>query len=85
MKGVVLPGAVIAVWQVIASLGIVSTTVLLSPVVILQTFQELLLSGELWGHLEISLYRAAAGFRLARASDLFSGRWSVSQSGRKHI
>ena len=83
-EGVVLPAAVIAVWQFIASLGIVSTTVLPSPVVILQTFQELLLSGELWGHLEISLYRAAAGFLLER-SDLFSGCWSVSQSGPKHI
>ncbi|MCR4370721.1 ABC transporter permease [Bacillus amyloliquefaciens] len=73
MKGVVLPAAVIAVWQVIASLGIVSTTVLPSPVVILQTFQELLLSGELWGHLEISLYRAAAGFLLGAGLGLVFG------------
>ena len=72
-EGVVLPAAVIAVWQVIASLGIVSTTVLPSPVVILQTFQELLLSGELWGHLKISLYRAAAGFLLGAGLGLVFG------------
>nr|MDH3076444.1 ABC transporter permease [Bacillus velezensis] len=73
MKGVVLPVAVIAVWQFIASLGIVSATVLPSPVVILQTFQELLLSGELWGHLEISLYRAVAGFLLGAGLGLVFG------------
>ncbi|PII40117.1 ABC transporter permease [Bacillus velezensis] len=73
MKGIVLPAAVIAVWQFIASLGIVSAAVLSSPVVILQTFQELLLSGELWGHLEISLYRAAAGFLLGAGLGLVSG------------
>ncbi|MCY7879401.1 ABC transporter permease, partial [Bacillus spizizenii] len=43
-------------------LGVVSATVLPTPVAIVLTFKELILSGELFGHLQISIYRAALGF-----------------------
>lgn len=48
-KGLLLPAVIIAIWQVIGSLGIVSATVLPTPVAILLTFKELILTGEaLW-------------------------------------
>lgn len=49
--------------------GVVSATVLPTPVTIVLTFKELILSGELFGHLQISIYRAALGFCLARGLD----------------
>ncbi|MBT2711371.1 hypothetical protein J7E23_00795 [Pseudomonas sp. ISL-88] len=73
LKGFVLPAAAIAIWQIIGSIGIVSATVLPVPFAIVQTFKELLASGELWGHLQISLYRAAAGFLLGAGLGLIFG------------
>lgn len=66
MKGLLLPAVIIAIWQIIGGLGVVSATVLPTPVAIVLTFKELILSGELFGHLQISIYRAALGFCLAR-------------------
>ncbi|MCY8912045.1 ABC transporter permease [Bacillus atrophaeus] len=62
VKGLVLPFGIIAVWQIAGSMEIVSATVLPTPLVILLTFKDLIVSGELFVHLKISVYRAAAGF-----------------------
>ncbi|MEC1900674.1 ABC transporter permease [Bacillus atrophaeus] len=62
VKGLVLPFVIIAVWQIAGSMEIVSATVLPTPLVILLTFKDLIVSGELFVHLKISVYRAAAGF-----------------------
>lgn len=43
MKGLLLPAAIIAIWQVIGGLGVVSATVLPTPVTIVLTFKELIL------------------------------------------
>ncbi|WP_168749405.1 ABC transporter permease [Bacillus mojavensis] len=72
-KGLLLPAVLIAIWQVIGSLGIVSATVLPTPVAILLTFKELILTGELFGHLQISIYRAALGFVLGAGLGLLIG------------
>lgn len=73
MKGLLLPAVIIAIWQVIGGLGIVSATVLPTPVTIVLTFKELILSGELFGHLQISIYRAALGFLLGAGLGLMIG------------
>ncbi|MCY8959391.1 ABC transporter permease [Bacillus atrophaeus] len=62
VKGLVLPFVIIAVWQIAGSMEIVSATVLPTPLVILLTFKDLIVLGELFVHLKISVYRAAAGF-----------------------
>ncbi|MCY9108714.1 ABC transporter permease [Bacillus atrophaeus] len=62
VKGLGLPFVIIAVWQIAGSMEIVSATVLPTPLVILLTFKDLIVSGELFVHLKISVYRAAAGF-----------------------
>ena len=49
-----------------AASQIVSSTVLPAPTVIAESFRELIRSGELFGHLYISLYRAICGFYLGR-------------------
>ncbi|MEC0695864.1 ABC transporter permease [Bacillus atrophaeus] len=73
VKGLVLPFVIIAVWQIAGSLEIVSVTVLPTPLVILLTFKDLIVSGELFVHLKISVYRAAAGFLSGAGLGLFIG------------
>lgn len=73
LKGFVLPAVVIAVWQLIAGLGFVSDTVLPSPLLIVQSFISLTLSGEIFGHLKISILRALCGFLLGAGIGLILG------------
>ncbi|MCY8511916.1 ABC transporter permease [Bacillus atrophaeus] len=73
VKGLVLPFVIIAVWQIAGSLEIVSATVLPTPLVILLTFKDLIVSGELFVHLKISVYRAAAGFLSGASLGLLIG------------
>src|SRR4051794_834600 len=62
--GAILPVSVLVIWQAAGMLGFVSKTLLPTPFVIAQSFWELGVSGELFKHLQISIYRAAVGFLL---------------------
>lgn len=73
LKGLVLPALLIAIWQGAAASQIVSSTVLPAPTVIAESFRELIRSGELFGHLYISLYRAICGFLLGGGLGLAMG------------
>lgn len=73
VKGLVLPLLIIVVWQIISSSGVVSATVLPSPLQIVKTFYELIISGALFGHLQISIYRAVVGFLLGASIALVLG------------
>jgi len=64
IRGAILPVAVLTIWQVLGSLGLVSKTLLPTPFEIWLAFYDLLISGELLRHLEISVWRAAVGFLL---------------------
>lgn len=73
VKGLVLPLIIVVIWQVFSSSGIVSATVLPSPIQIVITFYELIMSGILFGHLKISIYRALFGFLLGASIALVLG------------
>jgi sulfonate transport system permease protein len=73
LRGAILPVAVLAIWQAAGMLGFVSKTLLPTPVVIAQSFWDLAVSGDLWKHLQISVYRAAAGFFLGGGLGLLFG------------
>ncbi|MDQ0246661.1 sulfonate transport system permease protein [Bacillus fengqiuensis] len=73
LRGLILPVVILAVWQLIGTLGFVSRTILPTPGAILQSFIELIVTGELWGHLEISIWRAALGFVLGAGLGLLLG------------
>ncbi|MGF9821659.1 ABC transporter permease [Brevibacillus agri] len=73
LKGLVLPAVVLLVWQTAGELGLVSETMLPTPLQILAAAGELLASGELFGHLQISIMRAATGFLLGGAVGLLAG------------
>ncbi|MEI7027090.1 ABC transporter permease [Paenibacillus sp. y28] len=71
--GAMLPVVVLALWQAGADFGLISAQFLPSPLVIAKAFEELLLSGELLGHLGISLGRAALGFGIGGGLGLLFG------------
>ena len=57
-----LPVALVALWQVAAHTGWLSSRILPEPWQVLTAFWSLAESGELWSHLRTSLWRAAMGF-----------------------
>ncbi|MCR8631763.1 MULTISPECIES: ABC transporter permease [Paenibacillus] len=73
IRGSILPVTVLLVWQIIGSTGLVTKTILPTPVEITKSFIELLVSGELYKHLQISLFRAALGFLLGGGLGLLFG------------
>ncbi|MDF2963674.1 MAG: sulfonate transporter permease [Paenibacillus sp.] len=73
IRGSILPASVLILWQIIGSTGWVSKTILPTPVEITQSFIELVVSGELYKHLKISIFRAAAGFLLGGGLGLLFG------------
>lgn len=73
LHGLLVPTALILVWQLVASLQLLSPTILPSPVAIVIQCVKLSASGELFEHLGISLYRAALGFVIGSTVGLLLG------------
>ncbi|MED4729304.1 ABC transporter permease [Aneurinibacillus migulanus] len=71
--GVMLPVIVLAIWQTIGAMNIVSATILPTPLMIGKVFIGLVISGELFSHLQISVFRAALGFLLGAGLGLLLG------------
>lgn len=67
------PLAVLLLWHVAALQGWVAPQVLPAPGVVALTFWDLLQSGELWGHMSISLVRVFGGFAIGLAVGLLFG------------
>ncbi|PEL80309.1 sulfonate ABC transporter permease [Bacillus wiedmannii] len=62
VRAITIPIIVLIIWQLAGVFDLVSKTVLPTPLDIFLAFQELIKTGELFGHLSISVFRAAAGF-----------------------
>jgi sulfonate transport system permease protein len=71
--GAVLPIFVLVVWQILGEIGMISEQFLPTPLVIAAAFKKLLISGELWVHLRISLIRASSGFLVGGGLGLVFG------------
>lgn len=65
--GAVLPVVLLALWEVLARLGVLPPNLLPAPSRVLGTIAELARTGELWPHLGLTLGRVAAGFGLGAA------------------
>ncbi|WP_425388491.1 ABC transporter permease [Domibacillus robiginosus] len=63
----------LALWQYAGSAGLISETVLPTPLAILASFYELAVSGELADNMKISIARAAGGFLLGGGLGLLFG------------
>jgi sulfonate transport system permease protein len=68
-----VPVLLLAVWQVAAHVGWLSSRILPEPWAVVKATHDLAVSGELWTHLRVSLWRAAAGFGLGGGAGLLLG------------
>ncbi|MBP2640783.1 MAG: ssuC 11 [Firmicutes bacterium] len=66
-QGIIFPFVVLAIWQAISVAGIANPILMPSPASILGAAAEMLKSGELVRHLEISFIRVIEGFFIASA------------------
>jgi len=74
-----VPLAVLALWQLSAQAGWLSTRVLPAPSAVARAAWELALSGELWRHLAVSTGRAFLGFAVGGGLGLLLGLLTGSQ------
>ncbi|TFH61371.1 ABC transporter permease [Peribacillus frigoritolerans] len=73
LRGSVLPVVVLIAWQALGSVGILPAQLFSSPLFIVMTFIDLVQSGEMGMHLQISLTRAFLGFALGGFLGLLLG------------
>ncbi|MDF9844569.1 MULTISPECIES: ABC transporter permease [unclassified Paenibacillus] len=71
--GLIVPASVLLAWQVLGDRGIISDMLFPTPAVIAKSFAALVASGDLWGHLRISLIRVLSGFLLGGGLGLVFG------------
>jgi len=79
-----LPLGVLVVWEVASARGFLSSRVLPEPLAVLQAFDRLLRSGELWQHTLVSTGRAFAGLAvgggLGLALGLLTGSLRIAET-----
>ncbi|WP_411500813.1 ABC transporter permease [Bacillus thuringiensis] len=73
IRAIAIPIIILIIWQLAGVFGLVSKTVLPTPLDIFVAFQELIKTGELFGHLSISVFRAAAGFFIGGSLGIILG------------
>lgn len=73
VRAIMIPIIVLSIWQLAGVFGLVSKTVLPTPLDIFLAFQELIKTGELFGHLNVSVFRAAAGFFIGGSLGIILG------------
>ena len=57
VRAITIPVIILIIWQLAGVFGLVSKTVLPTPLDIFSSFPELIKTGELFGHLSISVFR----------------------------
>jgi len=73
IKGIIFPVFLLVIWELAGLYGWVSDILLPRPSTIFVSFIDLLLTGNLLGHLEISLWRALGGFLIGGGLGLLLG------------
>ncbi|MER2060118.1 MAG: ABC transporter permease [Niallia sp.] len=73
VKGFIFPILLLVIWEFAGMYGLVSPILLPRPSTIFVSFIDLLLTGNLLGHLEISLWRALGGFLIGGGLGLVLG------------
>ncbi|HDR7528369.1 TPA: ABC transporter permease [Bacillus paranthracis] len=73
IRAITIPIIILIIWQLAGVFGLVSKTVLPTPLDIFLAFQELIKTGELFGHVSISVFRAAADFFIGGSLGIILG------------
>lgn len=69
----IFPILLIAIWQIASVSGVLQTRVLPAPTAVVVAFWDLLLSGELWKHVQVSAGRAIIGLLIGGGLGLLLG------------
>lgn len=80
-----LPLALLAIWQLAAGLGWLSSRILPAPLAVAQAGYALAASGELLAHLQISFHRALLGFVIGGGLGLLLGLLTGSLRGAERL
>lgn len=67
------PIGLIVLWQIASSTGLLESRILPAPTAVVTAFWNLLLSGELWKHVQVSAGRALIGLLVGGGLGLFLG------------
>ncbi len=70
---VVIPAVLLILWEFLALKGVLRSTILPAPSIIGATLYDMVVTGELWGHLRTSLWRVIQGFTLGSSFGLIAG------------
>ena len=65
--GLALPAVLLVLWEALSRFGVAPPNLLPSPLAVLKSLRDLWLTGELLGHIEITLLRVLLGFLLGTA------------------
>jgi sulfonate transport system permease protein len=65
LTGAILPAVLLALWEVLARVGVLPANLLPAPTRVFATIWELARTGELWQHIGITLWRVALVFGAA--------------------
>lgn len=66
-RGLLLPAVLLIGWEILSRLGVFPPNLLPAPSAVLATLWELAVTGELFRHIGITLYRVALGFVMGAA------------------
>ena len=84
--GWLLPLALFVLWSIAARNEWIAPQVLPSPEAVAATFKDLFASGELWGHLQVSLLRVLGGFAAGLVGGLALGvAMGLSPTARDYL
>ncbi|MFB9329122.1 ABC transporter permease [Paenibacillus aurantiacus] len=75
LVGLLLPAALLIVWQLASSTGMVNAVLLPPPWSVVEELLRMFGSGDLLGHLGISAWRALLGFLIGGGLGLAAGLW----------
>ncbi|MDX2270858.1 MAG: ABC transporter permease [Cyanobacteriota bacterium] len=67
-RGWIVPIVLLVIWQTLGQVGFFPRNLLPTPSAVLSTLQGLTQTGEIWGHIGITLQRVAIGFVLGSAA-----------------
>ena len=67
LRGALLPAGLLILWEAAARGGFLPPNLLPAPSRVLATIWQMVVTGELWGHLGVTLWRVALGFVLGSA------------------
>jgi sulfonate transport system permease protein len=66
--GLILPALLLVLWETLSRTGWAPPNLLPAPTTVLKTFRDMLATGELPGHIEVTLLRVALGFLAGTAA-----------------